>query len=150
MVRTPLSPNQITLLSAGIGLFAASCFLWADYWLSLLGAVLLQVSIVLDCCDGEVARVRFEESRFGDWLDIACDTLVHIAIFVGIGFGVWQAHETSHAVELGVALVLGGMLAFPLVTLAEKTALRQVKSCRERARKFASILLPSVVRMDSG
>ncbi|HEV8715218.1 MAG TPA: CDP-alcohol phosphatidyltransferase family protein [Candidatus Binatia bacterium] len=121
LLRTPLSPNHITLLSGTIGVLGALCFLPGGYWGPLLGAVLLQFAIVLDCCDGEVARVKFMESPLGDWLDIVCDTVVHIAIFLGMGVAVWRDGATGHALALAGALALGGALAFPLVTLAEKT-----------------------------
>jgi phosphatidylglycerophosphate synthase len=83
--------------------------------------LLLQFSVVLDCCDGEVARVKFLESPFGDILDIVCDTVVTIAIFVGMGVAVWKDGASHYALTLASVLVLGGCLAFPLVTLAEKT-----------------------------
>lgn len=121
LLHTLLTPNQITLLSCVVGLVGALCFFPGGYWGPVLGAVFLQFSVVLDCCDGEVARVKFLESPFGDALDIVCDTLVTIAIFVGMGVAVWQDGASSHALPLASMLVLGGCLAFPLVTLAEKT-----------------------------
>ena len=121
LLQTPLTPNQITILSCVVGLLGASCFFPGGYWGPLLGALLLQGSVVLDCCDGEVARVKFLESPFGDVLDIVCDTVVTIAIFVGMGVAVWKDGASSHALPLAGMLVLGGCLAFPLVTLAEKT-----------------------------
>lgn len=119
--RTPLSPNHITVLSCLIGVFGALCFLPGGYWGPVVGALLLQFSVVLDCCDGEVARVKFMESPLGDWLDNVCDTVVYIAIFLGMGVAVWHHGAVGRAMALAVILALGGVLAFPLVTLAEKT-----------------------------
>jgi len=121
LVRTPLTPNQITLLSCLIGLMGAACFFPGGYFLPILGAFFLQLSVVVDCIDGEVARVKFMESPIGDWLDVVCDTIVHVAIFAGIGVGVWKQGEIAHASLLGGALVAGALLSFPLVTYAEKT-----------------------------
>jgi hypothetical protein len=61
------------------------------------------------------------ESPLGDWLDIVCDTVVNIAIFLGIGVAVWRDGVSHHALALAGLLAVGGFLAFPLVTLAEKT-----------------------------
>jgi len=121
LLQTSLSPNQITMLSCMVGMLGTLCFLPGGYWGPLCGALFLQFSVVLDCCDGEVARVKFMESPLGDWLDIVCDTAVHIAIFLGMGVTVWRNGETDHALALAGVLALGGVLAFPLVTLAEKT-----------------------------
>ncbi len=89
-LRTPLTPNQITVLSFLTGLIGASCFLLGSYAWAVAGALLLQFSTVLDCVDGEVARVKMLESPFGEWLDISLDTVVHIAIFLGVGVAVWK------------------------------------------------------------
>ena len=121
LLRTPLRPNQITVLSCAVGVLGALCFVPGGYWGPLLGAFLLQFAVVLDCCDGEVARVKFLESPLGDWLDIVCDTVVSLAIFLGLGVAVWRNGAVNHALALAAVLVLGGVLAFPLVTLAEKT-----------------------------
>lgn len=121
LLRTPLRPNHVTCLSCAVGVLAALCFGVGGYWGPLLGAFLLQGAAVLDCCDGEIARIKFLESSFGEWLDIICDTVVHLAIFIGIGVAVWRSGSSAHALLLAAILVLGGVLAFPLVTLAEKT-----------------------------
>ncbi len=61
------------------------------------------------------------ESPLGDWLDSVCDTVVYIAIFLGMGVAVWRNGAGGHVLALAAILALGGFLAFPLVTLAEKT-----------------------------
>ncbi len=120
-LRTPITPNQVTLLAGVASVIGAVCFLPGGYWGPLLGALLLQFSAVLDCCDGEIARIKFMESPLGDTLDIVCDTIGAIAIFLGMGVAVWKNGVTEHALVLGGVLALGGLLSFPLVTLAEKT-----------------------------
>ena len=121
LLRTPLTPNQVTILSCTVGILGALCFFPGGYWGPVLGALLLQFSVVLDCCDGEIARVKYMESPLGDWLDIVCDTTVSIAIFLGIGIAVWRDGTTQHALVLASLLAVGGALSFPFVTLAEKT-----------------------------
>ncbi len=121
LLRTPLTPNHITLLSCGIGLLGAACFWGGGYGWLILGGLLLQFSAVVDCIDGEVARVKFLESPLGAWLDITLDTVVHIAIFVGVGIAVWKQGGASYAPFLGGALAVGAAICFPFVTMAEKT-----------------------------
>ena len=120
-LRTVLTPNQITLLSCSIGLIGAACFWGGGYAWPILGGLLLQFSAVVDCIDGEVARVKFLESPFGAWLDITLDTVVHIAIFVGVGIAVWKQGGGTYAPLFGGALAVGAVLSFPFVTMAEKT-----------------------------
>ncbi len=123
-LRTPLTPNQVTGLSFFVGLLGAGCFLLGSYGWTLVGALLLQASTVLDCVDGEIARVKMLESPFGEWLDITLDTVVHVAIFIGVGVAVWKQIGLAAAPLLGGLLAAGALISFPLVTLAEKTETR--------------------------
>ena len=119
-----LSPNVITILAALIGLVAAAGFGIGTYSAGIAAALLFQLSAVIDCCDGEVARLTFTESPFGAWLDIAMDNVVHMAIFAGIAVGSYL-HMAGSAgawvpLALGSAAVLGNGLSFLLVTRAQK------------------------------
>ena len=93
LVRLPITPNQITLLSFFIGIVACWFFLQGGYRYSMLGAVVLYTSIILDCSDGEVARLKFMSSRYGGLLDSLCDSTV----FSGVLFCAALAiHRDSH------------------------------------------------------
>jgi phosphatidylglycerophosphate synthase len=121
LLRTPVTPNQVTVFACAASVLGALCFLPGGYWGPVIGALLLQCAGVLDCCDGEIARIKFMESPLGDTLDIVCDTIGAIAIFLGIGAAVWMNGASAHALTLGVVLAVGGAFSFPFVTLAEKT-----------------------------
>ena len=41
------------------------------------------LSSVPDGCDGEVARLKLQESAFGCWLETMCDNLYYVFIFAG-------------------------------------------------------------------
>jgi phosphatidylglycerophosphate synthase len=118
------SPNVITILATLIGLAAAAGFGVGTYSAGIMAALLFQMAAVIDCCDGEVARLTFTESPFGAWLDITMDNVVHMAIFAGIATGSYlRMAGTDDAwvpLVLGVAAVLGNGLSFWLVTRAQK------------------------------
>jgi phosphatidylglycerophosphate synthase len=85
--RTSITPNQITILSAVAGV-AAGFFIAAGTTSALLSAgLLLIVYDVLDCSDGQLARLKQNGSRMGRILDGAADYLVSVAAYLGIGFG---------------------------------------------------------------
>jgi phosphatidylglycerophosphate synthase len=119
-----LSPNVITILAALIGLIAAAGFGVGTYSAGIAAALLFQLAAVIDCCDGEVARLTFTESPFGAWLDIAMDNVVHMAIFAGIAVGSYMHMAGNDGawvpLALGSAAVLGNGLSFWLVTQAQK------------------------------
>ena len=57
LIHTRISPNQISLLATSVGVFAAWCFTRGlPHWM-VLGAILLQLSAVIDCVDGDIARM---------------------------------------------------------------------------------------------
>jgi 1L-myo-inositol 1-phosphate cytidylyltransferase / CDP-L-myo-inositol myo-inositolphosphotransferase len=118
------SPNAITLLATGIGLFAAAGFAVGSYAAGVAAALLFQLAAVIDCSDGEVARLTFTESPFGAWLDIALDNVVHMAIFGGIAFGAYAktppGGDAWIPLALGVAAISGNALSFVLVNRAQK------------------------------
>jgi phosphatidylglycerophosphate synthase len=119
-----LSPNAITILATLIGLVAAAGFGVGTYSAGIIAALLFQLAAIIDCCDGEVARLTFTESPFGAWLDIAMDNVVHMAIFAGIAVGSYLGAAGSDGgwapLALGSAAVLGNGLSFWLVTRAQK------------------------------
>ena len=115
-VKTPITPNQLTLVSLAIGLEAAGCFLFGGYGMGLLGAGLLLLSASIDCVDGEIARLKYMESPFGKRLDIICDNLVHIAVFFAIGMGLYGTTDKSLYILLGSLAVLGSLICFILLS----------------------------------
>ncbi len=117
------SPNVITMVATFVGLLAAVGFGVGTYQSAVMAALLFQCAAVIDCCDGEVARLTFTESPFGAWLDIAMDNVVHMAIFAGIAVGLYRQAGPDDAevfLVLGAMAVLGNALSFVLVTRAQK------------------------------
>lgn len=137
----PVRANHITVFSILVGLVAALCFATDGYFLPVLGALMLQAAAVLDCCDGELARLRFEESALGHWLDIVGDTLVHIAVFIGIGWGVATTEDSRLPLVLGAVLVAGVLPSFALVTYAERANVASRKEPRWEGRAIAWMLI---------
>ena len=114
-LRFPLTPNHVTLMALTIGLLSAVCFAHGGWVSNVLGALLLQWSAVIDCCDGEVARLKFLESTSGYYLDIACDNLVHIAVFAGIAWASYQDLGQTSSLLLGGLAAFGTAMAFLVV-----------------------------------
>ena len=89
-VRIGVSPNQITLISFAIGLYAAYQFVLGHFWNILFGAILLQVSIIVDCVDGELARYKRNFSKLGAWLDAITDRVKEYLVFFGLAYGTYR------------------------------------------------------------
>jgi phosphatidylglycerophosphate synthase len=147
LVRLPLTPNQVTLMAFAIGLLAAMSFTRASWLGGVLGAVLLQCSAVIDCCDGEVARLKFLESTSGYYLDIVCDNIVHIAVFAGIAWSGYQVLGQTYVLWLGSLATFGTMMAFVVVLTTRHGRVRRPSAALDRLidalsnRDFSLILI---------
>jgi hypothetical protein len=86
-LRLGWSPNAITLLSFAIGIAAAVSFALGDRWALVLGALLLQLSLIVDCVDGEVARATRRFSALGAWLDASTDRVKEFLAYAGLAIG---------------------------------------------------------------
>jgi len=89
LVWTPITPNQISYLVAAI--VALGCWITAHASdrAALVGTVVVLAASYLDCCDGEVARVKLLSSRLGAWIDTIVDELSSVGYMVAIG---WHCH----------------------------------------------------------
>ncbi len=87
LVSTPVTPNQMSLVTFVLGVAGAFAVSRGGYLWSLLGAVLFQWNSILDGVDGELARVRFQHSKLGQWVDTVCDDVSNVIFYIGLAFG---------------------------------------------------------------
>jgi len=90
LMHTCVTPNHMTGVSMLLGLIGAACFLSPAHSLQVLGALFFLSHSILDGCDGELARLKFMESRLGGTLDFWSDNIVHVSVFAAMGMG-WAA-----------------------------------------------------------
>jgi phosphatidylglycerophosphate synthase len=103
---TNVTPDVMTLVSVGIGLFGASFFLSSSPMYQLVGALLFLTHSILDGCDGELARLKFMESPRGAILDFWGDNVVHVGVFACMAVGLSFAQEAAWPLALGALTVL--------------------------------------------
>jgi len=68
-----ITPNQISFFSFLVSCFAAYLFSFKSYAGLFFGAILAQFASILDGCDGEIARLKFQSSKYGAWFDAVLD-----------------------------------------------------------------------------
>ncbi|MBI2216266.1 MAG: CDP-alcohol phosphatidyltransferase family protein [Candidatus Rokubacteria bacterium] len=120
LARVGATPNRITVAWIVLGL-AAVALVASESWLARIGgALLLQLSYLLDYVDGEVARLTGRKSAAGEFLDLVGHGLVKTSLPLGVG---WSA-----AVETGSgALLAAGALG--AVAIAVGDTLRFYAAC---------------------
>lgn len=107
LLRTPVTPNQISVGSILLGVLCSLLFLPDARALHVLGATLLVLSNIIDGCDGELARLRYQESRWGSYLDFIGDNVVHMVLFFCIGAGLYLRGAGTIYLVLGCLGVIG-------------------------------------------
>lgn len=146
LARLRITPNAVTLLNTLLGFVCAAMLASVSYWTRLGGALLFLASITIDGVDGEVARLRMVESKFGGQLDVFTDNLVHVAIFTGLMTGCYRVSHSSAYFYLLIIMCVG----FGLCAISVNRALSRpgVQTARwmsqvERAtgRDFAYIVV---------
>jgi len=109
LAPTAVTPNQISMVSVAVGLSGAPFFLSALWPWQTVGALLLLAHSILDGCDGELARLKFQESRWGGVLDFWGDNIVHMVTFSCMAAGWSMTADAAWPLLFGAAAVLGNL-----------------------------------------
>jgi hypothetical protein len=101
---TPITPNQLTFLSAVVAAVACAMFalLPGHGWL-IATAVVFELSFVLDCADGQLARVRRTASPLGHLLDFLMDELKAMLLYGCVAVRLWRDTGDDWLLLIGLA-----------------------------------------------
>lgn len=105
LARTPVTPNQVSFAALGV---AAGSFVCFALGLPVAGAILAQVSSVVDGVDGDLARAKGMTSAFGGFMDSILDRYADGLILLGLTL--WAASAASGAAyvwAVGFAALMG-------------------------------------------
>ena len=101
---TRITPNQVTFLSAAIAAGACALFaVWPGWAGAIVAALVLEFSFVLDCADGQLARLRKAASPVGHLLDFLMDELKAMLLFGCVSVRLWQEMHDERLLVVGVA-----------------------------------------------
>ncbi|MFE3760930.1 DUF5941 domain-containing protein [Streptomyces sp. NPDC059104] len=104
--RRGLTPNQVTTASLVTALIAAGCAATGDRWGYVVAGVLLLVSFVLDCTDGQLARYSLQYSTMGAWLDATFDRAKEYSFYAGLALGAARNGDDVWALALGAMILM--------------------------------------------
>jgi phosphatidylglycerophosphate synthase len=114
LVNTRITPNQLTYLMTVCGVLAAPALLVPGITGAVLGVVAVQLYLLLDCVDGEVARWKKQYSLGGVYLDRVGAYLTDAAVLVGLGLraaDIWGTGRIDWLwAFLGTLAALGAIL----------------------------------------
>ncbi len=110
LVRTAVTPNQVSLASWILSCSAAGLMALGGYPALAAGGVLAQLASIIDGCDGEIARLKHSQSEFGGWFDAVLDRYADAALLFGLMWHEFAATGTTLSVVLGFAAIVGSFL----------------------------------------
>jgi phosphatidylglycerophosphate synthase len=146
LVKTPFTPNTISVGILGVGLAGAWLASTGTQLGFALGAALFQAQSVLDGCDGEMSRVTYRGSLAGEWLDTVGDDVTNYSFFAGAAIGLYRAQGSLLYLAAGATVVLCGLLASGLeyrylIRIGSGDLLKYPLS-QHRSEGFASQIAP--------
>jgi phosphatidylglycerophosphate synthase len=100
--RTRVTPNQLTWAAFGIGLAGAWALSRGTPGFFAVGGILTQLSSLVDCADGMLARARGETTEFGAALDTILDRINEFFLMAGCVFGYFTYSGRDDFLVLGL------------------------------------------------
>lgn len=109
LVRTPVRPNHVTSAAAVMAALGITVFAWPQFlplW-RFFGLLGVQLAIVLDHVDGELARATGRTSPGGSFLDtFTLEVFAHLLMAGGLAAAVYLGTRADAWLAIGAAFVL--------------------------------------------
>ncbi len=115
LLDTPIAPTHVTIFSCLVGLIGAALLAEGSFTWMLAGALTIWAHTLFDGCDGELARIRYQESRIGGTIDFWGDNLIHFTLFTALGIGRWRVTGELPLLILGAIAGISSLIAAWLV-----------------------------------
>ena len=110
LVRTFVTSNQISVFSFLLSIVAAVLFAVGGYPFLAIGGLLAQIASVIDGCDGEIARLKFQSSKYGGWFDAVLDRYGDAFMLFGLTWHVFAAGGDGLTLFVGFMAIIGSFM----------------------------------------
>ena len=109
-LKINITPNQISFFSFSLSMIGALFFFFGGYVNLLIGGVLAQVSSIVDGCDGEIARLKFQASNFGGWYDAVLDRYADAFLLFGLTYYTYILGGNLIYIFIGFLAIIGSFM----------------------------------------
>ena len=89
-LKARISANQTTYISMCVGLAGCGLLAFGSYGVRIVGVLLVCLWIVLDCVDGNIARVKQTQSHYGEFIDALSGYLMNSLVFLSVGIAAYS------------------------------------------------------------
>src|SRR5688500_20214625 len=110
-----LTAIHLSVILVAVVFYSGWLFIIGSYWPVVLAAFLSLAASVLDGCDGEIARLKYQESALGCWIETFGDYSYYIAIFIGLSVGAVRQTGWERFYWLGGIALVGTLISLALL-----------------------------------
>jgi phosphatidylglycerophosphate synthase len=145
--NTPVTPNQVTYFSVLVGFASGYAFSFSTPIFLILGGALLEITLVLDCVDGQLARAKGMSSDWGRLIDGIAGYFAYLAVVAGLIKGFPEHTQILQAIA---GLIILRAISYdyckqslvPLLSHGYDGMEREIQSTRQKLRaKMSWVLL---------
>jgi len=140
LAKTSITPNQITV--GGFIIFTPLIiyfFIRGSRIDNLIALGFIFISVVIDLCDGTLARVKSMQSNFGQWLDGSLDKMFQLMIFIAIVIGIVLKTHNDLWYIVGIILLFGQSMADYMGFCYEKLGFDFYSGSKDFNSKFTNL-----------
>ena len=110
LLKTRISPNFISFFSFIISASGAFFFFLGGYVALVIGGILAQFASIIDGCDGEIARLKFQATGFGGWFDAVLDRYADGFLLFGLTYHVYLINNNFLYIAIGFLAIMGSFM----------------------------------------
>jgi CDP-L-myo-inositol myo-inositolphosphotransferase len=141
LANFPVTPNQISFMSFMLSILAAGLFLVGGYPGLLAGGIFAQFASVLDGCDGEIARLKFQESAYGGWFDAVLDRYGDALMLFGLTWHAYSSNTLPISLFAGFMAIIGSFMVSYTADKYDALMRKRVKSAIRIGRDVRAFLI---------
>jgi len=147
--RTRVTPNQVSFLAIAVAAGGCAALIFWRTWLGLIvGGLVLQLAYVIDCVDGQLARIKSMASPVGALLDFMLDEVKAFMVIASAAARLYLQSSDARWLLIGLGGLFVAAVGITLTTFMrrpeylEATGAPPVLPATERAGFLPTSLSP--------
>ena len=107
LAHTPVTPNQVSFISLAVAFASCAAFVYGH---NIPGALLAQLSSIVDGIDGDLARAKNVTSSFGGYMDSVLDRYADALIILGVAIWASAQHDNIYVFPVAFLALSGSII----------------------------------------
>ena len=134
LVNTRIKPNHISVFSFLLAVLAATLFFVGNYTNLFIGGIVAQLSSIIDGCDGEIARLKYQTTEFGGWFDAVLDRYADAFMVLGLTYYLGLLRPHLFVWLIGTLALMGSFMISYSADKYNSFLIKRLKTSKFRLR----------------